>query len=280
MIKDVFFIQEGCEATELTPLSEDEKFSLNIPILEEQRREGRKGGTVFRTILQEANVLNKNKRTYRYEAIDGALKEEAPRIDGGTFFCELDHPLESDPARFTRVEIKNSCCRILKTEWDGNVLYGIGETLASTPGKDMQALIVENGIKLGFSLRAMGKTEMNPKTGLIEVVSPMRMFCYDCVSNPSHANAKMTNILSENELMQIVSSNSQKELLMENENNLKAIVESYGYNFEDLLNTEKVAVMPDSGLALVRLEESTIKAFIEKDSLNAFLRVKKSYFNI
>lgn len=278
MMKNVFFIQEGCEATELKPLCEDEKISLNIPILEEQRREGRKGGTVFRTILQEANVLNKNKRTYRYEAIDGALKEEAPRIDGGTFFCELDHPLESDPARFTRVEIKNSCCRILKTEWDGNVLYGIGETLASTPGKDMQALIVENGIKLGFSLRAMGKTEVNPKTGLVEVVSPMRMFCYDCVSNPSHANAKMTNVLSENELMQIVSNSSQKDMLLENESNLKLIAENYGYDFESLLNNEQIAIMPDSGLALMRLGESTIKAFVEEDSLSAFLKAKKSYF--
>lgn len=278
MMKDVFFIQEGSEARTMTPLCEDEIMSLHIPILEEARREGRKGGTVFRTILQEANVLNKNKRTYKYEAIDGALKEEAPKISNGMFFGEMDHPSDSDPARFTKVELKNSCFRVLKTEWDGNVLHGVCETLANTPGKDMQALIVENGIKLGFSLRAMGKTQTNPQTGLVEVVSPMRMFCYDCVSNPSHSNARMTEIFSESELTNIAYKNDQQSLLMENEDNLRHIAESYGYDFEKLIKDEQIAVTPGNGMAIMKLGESTIRAFIQENTLDAFLRIKKSYF--
>ena len=41
--KDIFFIQETVATQKLEPLSEDTIASLGIPILEEQRREGRKG---------------------------------------------------------------------------------------------------------------------------------------------------------------------------------------------------------------------------------------------
>lgn len=276
--KDIFFIQEGSEAQKLDTLSEDEIVGLHIPILEEQRREGRKGGVVFKTILQEADVLNKNKRTYKHEAIAEALKENDISIRNGNFIGELDHPSDSDPARFTKVEMKNACYRILKTEWDGNILYGVCETLQNTPGKDMKALIVENGMKLGFSLRAMGKTQVNPQTGLVEVVSPMRMFCYDCVSNPSHSNARMTEIFSENQLYEIAYKSDQKQMLLENESQMRLIAESYGYDFNDIVKNENVVVAPDSGLAIMKLEDTTIKSFIEESTLTAFLKTKNKYF--
>lgn len=87
--KDIFFIQETVATQKLEPLSEDTIASLGIPILEEQRREGRKGGTVFSTVLQEADVVNKNKRSYNKTALNSALKEESVRFTEGNFFGEF-----------------------------------------------------------------------------------------------------------------------------------------------------------------------------------------------
>ena len=276
--KNVFFIQETVNEQALTPLNEDEIHSLGIPILEQQRKAGKKGGTVFRTVLQQADVVNKNKRSYKKNALENALKEESNRISNGHFFGELDHPSNSDPARFSKVELKNSCYRVLSYDWNGNVLSGICETLANTPGKDMQALIVENGIMLGFSLRAMGSCNRNPQTGIAEVTSPMKIFCYDCVSNPSHANAIMSQVLSESLNNVHVTKDSHKNLLLENENQMKLIAESYGYNLESLLKEENVIVNPDQSLAIMSLDNKTIRTFLEEDTVSKFRNVLKTHY--
>lgn len=187
----------------------------------------------------------------------------------------MDHPTTSDPARFQKVEIKNSCFRILGYEWDGNNLKGVCETLANTPGKDMRALIVENGIQLGFSLRALGKTKVNPTTGITEVHSPMKVFCYDLVSNPSHAKARMTEVVQESQI--IVPNSSQMEALSES-TQLTALAESYGFDIETLGRNENLVVDPEVGLAMLRMNSTTLKAFLEEDVLKSFVSIKRKYF--
>lgn len=279
MLKDgIFFIQESGKPTDLDLLTEDQIVGLNIPVLEDNRKNGRKGGTVFKTILQEAGAVNKNKRIYNKSALDTALKEQMNTIREGNFYGEMDHPTDSNPARFSTVKLSNACFRVLKTDWEGNNIVGVCETLANTPGKDMQALIVENGIKLGFSLRAMGKTNLNPVTGITEVVSPMKMFCYDCVSNPSHANAKMTQVF-ENTLHGIVAEkDSHLNALMENENQMMILAENYGSNLETLIKGNNVIITPQDGMAIMKIDDTTIRTFIKEDTLSAFLGVKNRFF--
>lgn len=278
--KDVFFIQEEAKAYTQEVLSEEAKYSLNIPILEIQRQNGYPGGTVFKTILQEANALNNNKRVYKFDAIDGALKSAKikKKLREGTLYGELDHPSSGDPIRFSQVPLKEASFRILETEWNGNVLSGVCETLATANGRDMRGLIVENGIKLGFSLRAMGRTQVNNQTGLTEVVSPMTMFCYDCVSDPSHSNATLTQVLKEDTIFTIASTDAQKNILMENEETLKFLTEQHGFNFEALLEEECVGVNTETGLAAIKMDNTLIQAFVEEDTLTSFLKTKRKYF--
>lgn len=276
--KDIFFIKELTHMQQLEPLSEDAIHSLNIPILENNRAKGIKGGTVFKTILQEANVCNKNKRIYKKEGIEAALKEEAPRIASGVLMGELDHPAASDPARFSQVKLQDVCFRVLDTNWDGNVLHGIGETLGTSKGKDMQALIIENGMMLGFSLRALGKTQINPTTGIAEVLSPMRLITYDCVSNPSHANAIMSEVITESALLKMVTNDSHKDMLLSNEEQLQTIAEGYGFNMEYLLKEEKVAINKRNGTAIMALDNKSIEVFLEENTLNNFVNIAKKYF--
>lgn len=273
--KDVFLIQETTASNWIEPLCEEQILDLGIPVLTENIKAGRKGGTVFKTVLQEAGAINKNKRTYNKKALEEALLNEKNLIENGIFFGEMDHPSTSDPARFGKVEIKNACYRVLGYDWNGSILNGVCETLCNTPGKDMRALIVENGIKLGFSLRAMGKTTTNPSTGITEVLSPMKVFCYDLVSNPSHANARLSEVLSES---QIIPNDSAMNMIMENCDNVLAIAESYGIgNAEQFITSGNFVVTPDNGMAMMRIDNTTIQAFLEENVVNSFLKAKKSF---
>lgn len=273
--KDVFLIQETTAVNHIEPLCEDQVLDLGIPALTENIKAGRKGGTVFKTILQEAGAVNKNKRSYNQKALDEALKNEKQLIEDGIFFGEMDHPSNSDPQRFGKVEIKNACYRVLGYDWNGPILNGVCETLCNTPGKDMRALIVENGIKLGFSLRAMGKTSINPSTGITEVHSPMKVFCYDLVSNPSHANARMSEVLSESS---IIPNDSGMNMIMESCDNVLAIAESYGIdNAEKFITSGNFIVTPENGMAMMRIDDTTIRAFLEENVITSFLKAKKSF---
>lgn len=276
--KQLFLIQDSPTVSNADILREEQIMSLGIPILEEAYKAGRKGGCVFRTALQEANTINQNKRIYQFEAINNALKEESTKINNGCFLGEADHPSSSDPQRFQTVSVKDSCFRILKTEWEGNKLYGICETLCNSLGKDMRALIVENGMKLGFSLRAMGKTQRNPMTGITEVQHPMKMFCYDWVSNPSHSNAVMDRIISESQLIEMATTSNQKEILMESASyELEALVESYGYGLENLLNTDNVAVDGRNNLLIMNCNDTVVKTFIEESTVNKFFSAASKF---
>ena len=276
--KNVFFIQEPLgETSKLETLSESEVLDLHIPVLEQQRMEGRKGGVVFRTVLQEAGVVNNNKRCYNKSALASALKEESHKINSGTLYGELDHPPATSPERFAQVRLQDACFRLLSTKWNGNILEGVGETLSTAKGKDMKGLIVDNGIKLGFSLRALGKAQINPSTGISEVVAPMKVITYDCVSNPSHSNAVMSEVLSESQLI-VAQKDSQLNALMENESHMQMIAEGFGYDLEDLIKQERVVADNKNGLAILALDDKTIKTFLEVDTLDVFVKMSKKYF--
>jgi hypothetical protein len=62
-------------------------------------------------------------------------------------------------------------------------------------GPDLAAVITEDKIPIGFSLRALGSLE--ERDGTLYVKAPFKAITYDCVSNPSHAEAKILTFLPE-----------------------------------------------------------------------------------
>jgi hypothetical protein len=79
---------------------------------------------------------------------------------------------------------------------ENNVVYGIVETSLTDPGFKMAGLIMDK-VPVGFSLRAIGESKVRPD-GVTEVSNPFNIITYDCVSNPSHAKARMVEVVSEN----------------------------------------------------------------------------------
>jgi hypothetical protein len=80
--------------------------------------------------------------------------------------------------------------------WDGQHIDGIVQTTTNRAGLDAYALI-KDGVTVGFSLRAFGEIE---KDGSYIKVIPngIKAITYDFVSNPSHGNALILEILNEN----------------------------------------------------------------------------------
>ena len=180
-------------------------------ISESVNSNGKKGGVKFKAILQEAEAPNQNRRIYRQNALTEGLKNMIDfKIKRGICFNEMDHPTTNNPSRFMSVKLKNASHRILSYEWKGNLLEATCQTTSNRIGKDLRALLEEDGINVGFSLRATGKTRINEQTGLTEVHSNLRPVCWDSVSDPSHANALTQQLIESADLSRMLLSESTR----------------------------------------------------------------------
>lgn len=244
-----------------------------LTILEESVDSKRnKGGVKFRAILQEADTGNQNGRSYRKSALLEGIDRIMPRIKQGGYFCEMDHPQTKDVSRFTATLLKNSGHRILDLNWDGNLLIGECQTLSNRVGKDLRSLLVEDDIKIGFSLRALGKTVVNVKQHLTEVVSNMRMISYDSVSNPSHANALTQELLSEADLSAMLISNSER---------LAILSESAGLDLQELAQSDYGSINYDNSNNMVQIcfDNTSVRAFLESHIHDEFNNSFQSLLN-
>ena len=152
----------------------------------------------IKTTLQDADVPNRNKRIYGKKVlIEGlAAKYIVERLATKTWYGEAGHPLKPDLQRQLYTDQSNISHIVTKTWWEGNLLKGIVETANTSVGRDFKGLI-EQGCKVGFSLRAIGPLTQK-KGEYVEVLSPLTMYCYDEIIHPSHAVAYMDEIIAPN----------------------------------------------------------------------------------
>lgn len=155
----------------------------------------------IKTVLQTLNEVNKNKRVYPKYILEKSLNEIRPIIKSRSLLGELDHPLvtgndEADSYRHFVVLYEKASHIFEDIYIENNVVYGIVETSLTDPGFKMAGLIMDK-VPVGFSLRAIGESKVRPD-GVTEVSNPFNIITYDCVSNPSHAKARMVEVVSEN----------------------------------------------------------------------------------
>ena len=237
--------------------------NAHLEILEESTGDKKRGGTKFKAILQEAEVGNQNKRLYKREALQEGIKLIAPRLHNGTYFGEMDHPNTTDPNRFVSVLYKNVSHRSLDLSWNGNLLESTCQTTSNSTGKDLEALIVEDRIPVGFSLRAMGKTRPDPVRGLTEVTGNMRLVCWDAVTNPSHSNALTQHILESADV---------SAMLLDNSERVKLLSESYEMDLVEmnLDDTKRIKYDPADNAVIICSGNSCMKSFLESHVRNEF----------
>jgi len=151
---------------------------------------GSTGGLVkFRGKFQEADAINKNKRTYPFEVLAENVKGLKEAIDNGGLIGELDHPTDSI------VHFANASHKITKLWWEGKVLMGEGVILNTPHGKILKALI-NDGVRVGISSRGVGNGKVN-ENGILVIGESYKLITFDAVADPSTSQAFQEKVVSK-----------------------------------------------------------------------------------
>jgi hypothetical protein len=179
----------------------DSFHNFDMELVEQKQMGSRMPKAKIKSVLQTVDDVNKNKRIYPKNILERALTTLSPMIQTRTLLGELDHPVltgnnEADGYRHF-VVLYDNVSHIIEKMWiDGTAVMGTIETTLTDNGFKMAGLIMD-GVKVGFSVRALGESKSRPD-GVTEIAAPFEIITYDCVSNPSHSKARMVEVVKEN----------------------------------------------------------------------------------
>jgi hypothetical protein len=133
-----------------------------------------------------AEGVNKNKRMYPIDE----LRREAQRYNEemvipGRAMGELNHPASAD------VDLERACHIVTELYEDNNVFYGKSKVLSTPCGLIVKSLI-NDGVKVGMSSRALGTLEEGSGHN---IVRNLKLVAVDCVADPSFPKAFVNGIL-------------------------------------------------------------------------------------
>ena len=152
-----------------------------------------------------AEGVNKNKRMYPIDE----LRKEVQRYNEemvipGRAMGELNHPTSAD------VDLERACHMVTELYEDNNVFYGKSKVLSTPCGMIVRSLI-NDGVKVGMSSRALGTLEEGANHN---VVRNLKLVAVDCVADPSFPKAFVNGILESKQW--VVADNGKYEEVYEN----------------------------------------------------------------
>lgn len=210
-------------------IQENTGISSDLRIMKDSNTSSNRG-LQFDAIFQFAEAPNQNRRLYKKIALEEGIRNVLPKVHKRQFLNEQCHPITENIQRFTSIDLGNVSHLITDFRWEGNTLKGVGECLNTRIGKDMEAMIKQD-IPVEFSLRALGKTVANKTSGLTEVTSNVKVFCYDWVHNASHKGSEIQSIISES-----VSNADVASMLLTESEKLNILKESMGNDQLEVFN--------------------------------------------
>jgi hypothetical protein len=171
-----------------------------------------------------AEGVNRNKRIYPLEEMQREVKRyNNLMVKTGRAMGELNHPTTAD------VDLERACHLVTEMTQDGNVFYGKSKVLSTPTGMIVRSLI-NDGVRVGMSSRALG--QLIPESGSdgINRVKDFKLVAVDCVADPSFPKAFVNGILESKQY--VVNKYGQFEELYDNfESNLsnlpKKNIDSY-----------------------------------------------------
>lgn len=160
---------------------------------------------LVRTIMQRANAVNQNKRIYPRAILEREVQNYKKAVAEGRATGELDHPDSSI------VSLERVSHVVRDIGWDGDDVVGTIEILNTPKGKIAQE-IMEAGIRVGISSRAIGETTRTNE-GFDQVDESLMLVAFDLVSEPSTQNAwlglKEGKEISPNDVKKLISKNDR-----------------------------------------------------------------------
>ena len=158
-----------------------------------------------------AERVNKNKRMYPIDE----LRREVQRYNEemvipGRAMGELNHPATAD------VDLERACHMVTDLYEDNNVFYGKSKVLSTPCGLIVRSLI-NDGVKVGMSSRALGTLEEGSNHN---VVRNLKLVAIDCVADPSFPKAFVNGILESKQW--VVAENGKFEECLQKLHELKS----------------------------------------------------------
>jgi hypothetical protein len=175
-------------------------------LLTEEEKNQAKNGTVFLSgIMQRVDEQNGNGRVYPKKVLMREVKNYMKVVKENRACGELDHPEDAV------VNLKNASHMVTDLWWESNDLLGKIKVLSTPAGKILESL-VNDGVKLGISSRALGS--VHEQAGKTIVEDDLQLICFDIVSEPSTQGAFMQ--LSESKIKQPYSRSDRLNRLLNN----------------------------------------------------------------
>ena len=200
-------------------------------VVEESKEEGKKSLYITGPFMQ-AEVKNRNGRIYPRSVMESALNIFQKLIEDKRSIGELSHPSTPtvNPERASHI--------ITELKFDGNDVYGKARILESMPmGKIVKSLIDE-GVKIGVSSRAMGS--LRNVNGVNYVQPDLVISTIDVVSDPSGPSCFVNGIMEGRDWIYEASSNSWiiaeqiKKQAQNNKNTLEKQIKYFQYFLENI----------------------------------------------
>lgn len=152
-------------------------------LTEDEKLQVKNGATFLSGIMQRVDEQNGNGRVYPKLILEREVKNYMKTVKENRACGELDHPEDSV------VNLKNASHMVKDLWWEGKDLMGKIKVLSTPSGKILESL-VNDGVTLGISSRALGSVHESQGKTIVE--EDLQLICFDIVSEPSTRGAFMS----------------------------------------------------------------------------------------
>tara|TARA_R110000851_G_scaffold170497_1_gene316814 strand:- start:53 stop:718 length:666 start_codon:yes stop_codon:yes gene_type:complete len=185
----------------------------NFEIIEEETNKNSPSNLFIKGPYMMAEGVNRNNRLYpRQELEREVARYNEEMVIPGRAMGELNHPSSAD------VDLERACHMVTELTQDGNIFYGKSKVLSTPCGQVVRSLI-NDGVKLGMSSRALGSLEEGTNHN---TVRNLKLVAVDCVADPSYSSAFVNGILESKQYV-LAQDGSYEEIYDKFEESIKTL---------------------------------------------------------
>lgn len=163
-----------------------ENLNSQVELLTEQTKNGKQ--LYIEGIFAQADVVNGNGRIYPSKVMMPEVERYIKEcVKTGQAVGEIEHPDRPQP------DLKEASHLITELRIEGSNVIGKARLLPTKQGVHA-AKLMEGGVRLGVSTRALGSVETNDD-GIDEVQDDFRLFTVDIVGTPSAPDAFVNGLM-------------------------------------------------------------------------------------
>jgi hypothetical protein len=158
----------------------------NFEVIEEQSNRNSASNLYVKGPFIGCNQINKNSRMYKLDDTRTEVQRYVNEmVMPGRAMGELNHPSSAD------VNLERACHLVTELSEVDDYFIGKAKVLSTPTGQILRSLI-NDGVKIGMSTRALGQLSENQN---YSVVQNMHLVAIDAVADPSYPKAFVNGIL-------------------------------------------------------------------------------------